>query len=686
MSLLRSSPALPRHTAMLISPWLLVGSALILAMAIAFWAVKNTRQERENMARNLVERAGALMWAMEGGARAGMGLQRTAYYLQFMLEEVGRQPDIIYLAVITPQGDIVAHSDPGAVGKRLYSPEGMLGLEPGANIQWRFVQLPGGVRMFESYRRFMPLPGFSRHKRHETRDSGLGGPMMGMMSGRKGRMLQQEGAPMPPSAFPPAPPSAFSPTPAPPPPFAAPGEIPVPGMPVPPPQMPDPQSVSPAEAFGAETFPPPPPGGLTVIVGLDMAPFEAALVTGDRNTLFTALLVGLLGVGGFLSLFWAQSYKMSRRMLLDARAFADEVISSLPMGLLIVDADGAVAQINAVAEKLLGCSNTALLGKNVSGLPGGYWAEIMQKVRSGKAVLEEEHALTLACDRGVEDGNAVPVSISASGIINEEGEVLGTLYLLRDLREVKRLQAELRRSERMSTLGNMAARVAHEIRNPLSSIKGFATYLASRHQDKGDREAAQTMIGEVDRLNRVVSELLDFARPSNLTIAPVVVGDIIERAVRLAHMDAEAKGVTLGSGAETAVPVVVAVDAERVTQALLNLLLNAVQATDRGGAVTISVAPPENGWCVLRISDSGRGMTPEVLSQVFSPYFTTRATGTGLGLSIVSKIIEDHQGTIHMLSTPGEGTAVTVRLPLAASECVEMRAPPAPARDLQAPT
>ena len=636
---------------MLISPWLLVGSALILGLAIAFWAVKNTRQERESMARNLVERAGALMWAMEGGARAGMGLQRTAYYLQFMLEEVGRQPDIIYLAVITPQGDIVAHSDPSAVGKRLYSPEGMLGLEPAAKIQWRFVQLPGGVRMFESYRQFMPLPGFSRHRGHETRDPGMGGPMMGMMSGRKGRMMQQERPP------------------APPPPSAGPGEPSAPGLPAPPPQMPDPQSISPAEGFDAEPFPPSSPGGLMVIVGLDMAPFEAALVAGNRNTLFTALLVGLLGVGGFLSLFWAQSYKMSRRMLLDARAFADEVISSLPMGLLIVDVDGAVAQINAVAEKLLGCSNAALLGKNISGLPGGYWVEIMHKVRSGEAVLEEEHALTLACDMGaMEDDNAVPVSISASGIINEEGEVLGTLYLLRDLREVKRLQAELRRSERLSTLGNMAARVAHEIRNPLSSIKGFATYLASRHQDKGDREAAQTMIGEVDRLNRVVSELLDFARPSNLTIAPVAINDSIDRAVRLAHMDAAARGVTLESVTEPAAPVVVAADAERVTQALLNLLLNAVQATDRGGSVTISVAPPENGWCVLRISDNGRGMTPEILAQVFSPYFTTRATGTGLGLSIVSKIIEDHQGTIHMVSAPGEGTTVTVRLPLAAGE------------------
>lgn len=641
MSFQRSTPTLPRHTAMLFSPWLMVGSALILSLAIAFWAVKNTNQERESMARNLLERAGALMWAMEGGARAGMGMQRTAFYLQFMMEEIGKQPDIVYLAVITPQGDIVAHSDPASIGKRLYPPSGMEGLDASSRIQWRFLQLKKGSRMFEAYRLFTPLPGFDPMGHNPRRHGGRPGHMMGMMHGRNGIPSRTPPPPFPEGGGPPS--GAF-------------------GMPPAPPEVPGGVPPVSSEALGA------PPsawaGGLIVIVGLDMASFESALIAAERNTLFTALLVGLLGLGGFLSLFWAQSYKMSRRMLLDTRAFADEVIGSLPLGLVILDADGTVAEVNAVAETLLGCPKAALIGKKTAQLPGSYWADMEQRARLGRAVLEEEHALAREAE---ESGEPVPVSVSASAIINEEGEVLGTLYLLRDLREVKRLQAELRRSERMSTLGNMAARVAHEIRNPLSSIKGFATYLGARRDNPQDQEAARTMIGEVDRLNRVVSELLDFARPSNLTIAPVPVGELLERAVRLARMDAEARGVSLRieSGDPQSASVQVAVDAERITQALLNLLLNAVQATDRGGGVTLAALPPERGASVVRIIDTGKGMTPEILAQVFSPYFTTRATGTGLGLSIVSKIIEDHHGIISMTSSPGEGTVVTLCLPLA---------------------
>jgi two-component system sensor histidine kinase HydH len=258
------------------------------------------------------------------------------------------------------------------------------------------------------------------------------------------------------------------------------------------------------------------------------------------------------------------------------------------------------------------------------------------------------------------------VSISASGIVNEEGEALGVIYLLRDLREVKRLQAELRRSERLSTLGNMAARVAHEIRNPLSSIKGFATYLGARQGDEADREAARTMIGEVDRLNRVVAELLDFARPANLNIVDANLGDILERTVRLAETDARSGGVSLSlalqEGGDPALRV--AVDVERITQAMLNLVLNAVQATDLGGAVTLTILPARADRAVIRVDDTGCGMAPEVLAQVFSPYFTTRATGTGLGLSIVAKIVEDHHGEIRMTSAPGSGTSVTLWLPL----------------------
>lgn len=641
MSFFRQSPSLPRRTSMLLSPRFFVGSALILGLAVAFWAVKSTQQQRSDMLHTMEERAGTLMWAAEGGARAGMGMRSTAAYLQFMLEEIARQPDIAYMAVVTAEGDIRAHSDPLLVGTMLHAENDLPELAASAEPQWRELKDKEGKHIFEAYRTFAPLPGFREQLRHNGMHGHGRQRGMGMM--RSKRMREAE------SLFPAMPPEAAAP-----PGFNSPVD-----PPFPPPSGPVPSP------------PPSGPGELIIVIGLDMAPLEGMLAAGVRSTLFTALLVGLLGVGGFVSLYWAQNYKFSQRLLLDTTALADEVIKSLPLGLMVTDAQGAVTQVNGAGEALLGCRGKELAGRRVADMPDSVWRGLAARAQAGEAVLEEEYELMLpaftACSGGT--ASAVPVSVSASCIINEEGENLGVIYLLRDLREMKRLQAELRRSERLSTLGNMAARVAHEIRNPLSSIKGFATYLGSRQNAPQDAEAARTMIGEVDRLNRVVSELLDFARPSDLRIKNEQLVGVLERALRLVGPDAEAKGVCVALEPSHLPAPQVAVDAERITQALLNLLLNAVQAVPSGGAVRVAVQPPAgDGYATVTLSDNGRGMTPEVLAQVFSPYFTTRAQGTGLGLSIVSKIIEDHQGEIRMESTAGEGTTVTLRLPSARAD------------------
>ncbi|MDL2317375.1 PAS domain-containing protein [Desulfovibrio sp. OttesenSCG-928-A18] len=726
MSPSHPAPVLPRHTVMRFSPWFMVGSALILGLAIAFWAVKNARQERENLSRNLLDRAGALMWAMEGSARVGMGFRSAAAHLQFMLEETAKQPGIVYMAIITEQGQVLAHSNRQHIGEELHPPQYMTGLAPSSAIHWRIVKSANGTGVFETFKFFAPLPGFREHMRHgHRRDSESVAP--GGWQGRERHRGRHRTMPPDPAEFFSLPgkgndsreSDASLDAPAlPPPPLQWMGPD---GKPLPPPKMPSADNKR-ADAdkggkggkgrrtgkdsdAGATSGPPgvfffgqggdgpgvparegepgamedwrlrprPDRNELIIVIGLDMKAIEDALSADLRNTIFTALLVGLLGLGGFLSLFWAQNYRFSRRLLLDTRAFADQVVSSLPLALIVTDAEGLVSKTNAAAEEILSCTSEDLLGKKVHELRGMDWAGIARRVGqsgaaySGQAVPEEEHNLELPVPESEGGGmRELPVSVIASHYFNDQGESLGMMFLLRDLREVRRLQAELRRNERLSTLGNMAARVAHEIRNPLSSIKGFATFLGSRQEREEDKEAARTMIGEVDRLNRVVSELLDFARPSKLSIAPLDLHGIVQRAVRLVETDALSKNVSLRmEPAPPAAPCLVAVDGERITQAMLNLFLNAVQATDAGGTVTVRVHTPEAHSVLVSIRDTGRGMEPELLEQIFSPYFTTRATGTGLGLSIVSKIIEDHQGTIKVSSEPGLGTEVTLRLPLA---------------------
>jgi two-component system sensor histidine kinase HydH len=270
-------------------------------------------------------------------------------------------------------------------------------------------------------------------------------------------------------------------------------------------------------------------------------------------------------------------------------------------------------------------------------------------------VYEREYAFTAA------DGECIPVSVSASRIVNEENMRLGYLYLVEDIRERKRVQEQLRRSERLSALGHMAARVAHEIRNPLSSIKGFARFFAEKTPEGGGKEIAFTMMEEVDRLNRVVTELLDFARPSPLTFKPGDIREVIERAMRLTEDDAGKKGITATFTAPPNLPAI-SMDFERLTQVFLNLFINAIQAMGQGGKLIVDAAI-QNSRIAVTVSDTGQGMASDVLKSIFTPYYTTKPAGTGLGLAIVLKILEEHDCEIKVNSVPGQGTTFTLLFP-----------------------
>jgi two-component system sensor histidine kinase HydH len=228
---------------------------------------------------------------------------------------------------------------------------------------------------------------------------------------------------------------------------------------------------------------------------------------------------------------------------------------------------------------------------------------------------------------------------------------------------VRRLEQEVKRSQRLAAVGRLAAGVAHEIRNPLSSIKGFATYFKEKLQDVPEaRDTAGIMIQEVERLDRVIGQLLEFARPSQLFTAPVRAADLVGHSLRLIEGDARAKGIELTSKIPENLPEI-NVDADRMSQVLLNLYLNAIQAMDAGGTLAIEVCRDETRKSTqILIRDNGPGIPDQDRERIFDPYFTTKPDGTGLGLAIVHKIIEAHGGEIDIESRPGQGTKVTVTL------------------------
>ena len=230
------------------------------------------------------------------------------------------------------------------------------------------------------------------------------------------------------------------------------------------------------------------------------------------------------------------------------------------------------------------------------------------------------------------------------------------------------IEENLRRAEKLSTLGEMAAVLAHEIRNPLGSIRGTAEILRDDYRPGDPKyEFIDIQIRETERLNRVVEDFLRMARPLPTDMVPCRVQPELETVVLLVANDARERKIALVLE-PPADDVVVKGNGEKLRQAFLNIAMNSLQATPGGGSLTISTsvrrADNAPGMCEIRFCDSGEGMDAETMTRIFEPFYTTKPDGTGLGLAITRKIVEGHGGTLQIESAVGQGTSVTVRLPL----------------------
>ena len=255
------------------------------------------------------------------------------------------------------------------------------------------------------------------------------------------------------------------------------------------------------------------------------------------------------------------------------------------------------------------------------------------------------------------------IMLCAAGVVMT-ATVLAQFWFRRYQRSRKQLQEATARKEKLLALGHLAAGVAHEIRNPLSSIKGLARYFAERTPADGEaHQLALVMAREADRLNRVVSELLELVRPAHLKYQSVDLNEVITHSLQLVSQDAASRAISLKFIAQPALCRIQA-DPDRLKQVLLNLYLNAIHAIGRDGVITVAVRESGDGRVKVSVADSGKGMTAEQLQAIFTPYFTTKADGTGLGLAVVQNIVEQHGGTIDAESTPGKGALFTLYLPV----------------------
>jgi two-component system sensor histidine kinase HydH len=400
------------------------------------------------------------------------------------------------------------------------------------------------------------------------------------------------------------------------------------------------------------------PGDQIIFVGLDMDSIEEARRADTRHTVVMGIIFLLTGFAGIVLLFVTQSYRATKASLVQIKAFSDTLVENMPIGLLALDIQKQMASFNQVAGSLLRLSQKEFIGKNARQiLPKELWRQI-EKMDLESGIIEKE------VDCVVGNGEIVPLEVSGTILKDENNTKLGYVLLFKDLSEVRALRKEIARSQRLASVGRLAAGVAHEIRNPLSSIKGFATYFRERYQDiKEDQEITKIMIQEVDRVNRVVSHLLEFARPIKITKKPTCLESLVKDSLKLVERQAAEKSVNITTRFPHHLHEM-DMDPDRIKQVLLNLFLNAIESMTNGGILSVILS--ENAirkGAQLRIADSGSGISKEDLPHIFDPYFTTKPSGTGLGLAIVHNIIEAHHGEIKVDSVPGQGTTFTIILP-----------------------
>ena len=394
---------------------------------------------------------------------------------------------------------------------------------------------------------------------------------------------------------------------------------------------------------------------LIIFVGLDMSAVEEARLADMKHSVVMGIVLLLIGFAGVVLLFMAQSYRNAKASLSRIKAFSDHLVENMPIGLIAVDNNRRIALLNHVAGSILSISLPDISGKAAEViLPSALW-KLISGLEDQKGVIETEIECIL------NNGKTVPLEASATALKDEKGNFLGYVILFKDLSEVRSLRREVARSQRLASLGSLAAGVAHEIRNPLSSIKGFATYFLERQEKLEDKEIAKVMIHEVDRLNRVVSQLVELAMPVSVSKKPVPLSAVIEKSLKILEREAANKNIEIKTIFPSIEPLY-AIDEDRIKQVLLNLYLNGIESMEKGGILSIELSE-KNGEAIIKISDTGCGISEKDLAHVFDPYFTTKRTGTGLGLAIVHNIIEAHGGKITAESRPGNETVFTIYLP-----------------------
>lgn len=349
------------------------------------------------------------------------------------------------------------------------------------------------------------------------------------------------------------------------------------------------------------------------------------------------------------------------------------VLENMEEAVIAIDRHGKIVLYNPAAQTCTGLSEKQALGKSYQTLfkKQGKLLELVD------TALEKSRSLFSNEDLMLErsGGGSLPVRVALSPNFDQHGNPDGVILMLRDLTQVRELQEAIQRSEKLSMLGTLAAGLAHEIKNPLGGIKGAAQLLNMELPVESPlKEYTSVMTREVDRVNDLIEELLDLARPPSPRLGAVNLGRLLSDIVLLQKESQRPKQIDFQLQLDPSIPPIRA-DEKLLIRLFLNLIKNAAEAVEKGGTVIICSRiasqyrynkPGERPvpLVVIEVKDNGPGIPANQIEHLFTPFFTTKDRGTGLGLAICQKIVSDHGGFLKVESEPGTGTQFSVSLPL----------------------
>ena len=399
--------------------------------------------------------------------------------------------------------------------------------------------------------------------------------------------------------------------------------------------------------------------GITSSDGLDGVMFVGAKESGRIYTTKEKETLQLLSNRLSTALKSAQHYTEAK----NEKIYNDILLQSLVNGVLAVSEKGNITVCNREAERILDLPDTREAKYTTEILPANIRRILHAALREDSNIRDKE--FTLLSDK--EDGKEINVRISSSKFGTEEGIALGALLILNDITELKKLEGQIRQNDRLASIGTLSAGMAHEIKNPLVSIKTFSQLLPERYKDEEFRTAfSEIMDGEITRIDSIVNQLLSFARPSKPCLVPMPLHIVIDRTLALVGNQLTQNSVAFNTYF-TAEDDTIMGDANQLEQVFLNFILNASDSMPEGGKLTIKshlfeVSDPwdaeEKPKSKIRIMimDTGEGIPKDKQSHIFDPFYTTKSKGTGLGLSVSHSILDEHSCDVSVESEPDKGT------------------------------